>query len=51
MYEDLAQYVPLAIIVVLLLISWAITKLLPNSRISKKVRSAVEWIVDGLRWA
>jgi hypothetical protein len=48
MYEDLAQFIPLLIVVVLLLISWSITKLFPNSWFSKKVKAAVEWIIEGL---
>jgi len=49
-YEDLAQFIPLVIAVVLLSISWSITKLFPNSRFLKKVKASVEWVVDGLSW-
>ena len=48
MYEDIAYFIPITIAVVLLLISWTITKLFPNSKYVKKVKGSIKWIVDGL---
>ena len=48
MYEDFAYYIPIAIVIVLLSISWFITKLFPNSKFVKKIKGAIKWVVDGL---
>ena len=48
MYEYLADYIPLAIALALLFISWSTAKLFPDSWFSKKVKAGVDWIVEGL---